>query len=464
MRIRWAELLIIALIVTILPLVTASAQTYTVLHYFNCVVEGCDPTYTSLLAQGRDGNLYGTASGGPGSSGNGTVFMITPEGTLTTLHAFDGTDGSTPYGGLVLGPDGDLYGTTETGTGTSSWGTIFKITPSGAFTTLYVFPFGVEDGAAVPMTAPTLGNDGNFYGVTGVGEGLATGVAYRYSPTSGYTTLSTLTNTLPGSAFFAPLIQGSDGNFYSTCYAGDDSSAGSVYSVSPTGVIKVVYNFNADAAYGGWGYAPLVQDASGFLYGVEAQGGPLGGGVVFRVNPSNGRIALLHNFIEQDQSGGGWIPAGGLVLGTDGNLYGSANAGGANNDGVLFKVTKSKVYTQLFAFDGTDGARPESTSMQHTNGIIYGVTAGVVYSLDVGMKPFIALLFSGGQVGTSVGILGQGFEGTKRVEFNGVAASFTVVSGTYMTAVVPSGATTGFVTVTTRTGGLKSNKKFVVQP
>jgi uncharacterized repeat protein (TIGR03803 family) len=99
MRIRIAELPTIALIVTIMPLVTASAQTYTVLHSFNCAVEGCDPTYTSLLAQGRDGNLYGTASFGPGSSGNGTVFMITPEGALTTLHTFDGTNGSTPTGG-----------------------------------------------------------------------------------------------------------------------------------------------------------------------------------------------------------------------------------------------------------------------------------------------------------------------------------------------------------------------------
>jgi len=118
----------------------------------------------------------------------------------------------------------------------------------------------------------------------------------------------------------------------------------------------------------------------------------------------------------------------------------------------------------LFAFDGTDGARPESTPMQHTNGIIYGVTGGLVYSFDVGMKPFVALLFTAGQVGTSVGILGQGFEGTKKVKFNGVSASFTAISDSYMTAIVPSGATAGFVTVTTSAGELKSSKKFVVQP
>jgi uncharacterized repeat protein (TIGR03803 family) len=461
MRIRRAELQTIALIVTTLPLVTASAQTYTVVHYFNCAVEGCGPTYTSQLAQGRDGNIYGTASFGPGSSGNGTVFKMTPEGVMTTLHAFDGTDGSTPYGGLTLGSDGDLYGTTQTGTGTTSWGTIFKITPSGVFTTLYIFPMGVEDGGAGPMTAPTLGNDGNFYGLTDVGEGLATGVAYRYSHASGYTQLASLTNALPGAAFFAPLIQGSDGNFYSTAYNGGTNGSGTVYSMSPSGVLKVIYNF--DTTHGGWGYAPLVQDAKGYLYGTEAQGGTLGGGVVFRVNPSNGHIVLLHNFVDQDSSGG-WVPAGGLVLGTDGNLYGSTAVGGANNDGVLFKVTKSKVYTQLFAFDGTDGARPEDTAMQHTNGKIYGVTAGVVYSLDVGMGPFVALLYNAGKVGKSVGILGQGFKGAKTVSFNGTSANFKVVSDTYMTAVVPSGATTGYVTVTTATSALKSNKTFAVQP
>lgn len=247
-------------------------------------------------------------------------------------------------------------------------------------------------------------------------------------------------------------------------------SAGTVYKMSPAGVISVVYNFNSNAAYGGWGYAPLVQDASGILYGTEAAGGPNGGGVVFRLSPTNGRIALLHSFVGQDQSGG-WAPAGGLVLGTDGNLYGSTYRGGSHNDGVLFKVTKSKVYTQLIDLDGADGAATESTPIQHTNGKIYGISmnggaygGGVLCSLDLGMPPFIALLFNAGKVGRSVGILGQGFHGTRKVSFNGFSASFRVVSDTYLTATVPSGATTGFVTVTTPTGVLKSNRKFVVQP
>jgi uncharacterized repeat protein (TIGR03803 family) len=179
---------------------------------------------------------------------------------------------------------------------------------------------------------------------------------------------------------------------------------------------------------------------------------------------------VLHNFIHQDQTGG-WLPAGGLVLGTDGKLYGSTFRGGSQNDGVLFKVTKSKAYTQLYALDGTDGTQIEGTAMQHTNGKIYGVTSeggayggGVLYSLDVGMKPFVALLFNVGKVSTSVGLLGQGFESTKNVSFHGSPASFTVISDTYLTAVVPIGATTGFVSVTTSAGKLESNKQFVVEP
>ena len=448
-----------------LAVVSANAQTYVDLHDFNCAIEGCGPTYVSLLAQGRDGNLYGTASFG-GALGFGTVFKITPTGTMTTLYTFNGTDGLYPYGGLVLGTDGDFYGTTQSNLvgRLSESGTLFKITPNGVLTTLHYFAGGLTDGSG-PLTSPTLGNDGNFYGVTGVGEGTNTGISYEYSALSGYTILSTLTNSLPGSAFWAPLLQGMDGNFYSTTYAGGSNGSGTVYSMSSAGVINVIYNF--DTTHGGWGYAPLVQDSKGFLYGTEAQGGTLGGGVVFKVT-TNGSLKALYNFVNQCSSVG-CVPVGGLVLGTDGNLYGSTYRGGPNNDGVLFKITKSGAYTQLVALNGTDGAGLVGTAMQHTNGKMYGIAStggayggGVVYSLDVGMHPFIALLTNAGKIGTSVCVLGQGLKTTKSVLFNGTAATFRVVSNSYLTAVVPSGATTGFLTVTTTTTKFKSNREFIV--
>jgi uncharacterized repeat protein (TIGR03803 family) len=309
---------------------TPSAQTYTDLHDFNYANEGCNPTYPALLAQGRDGNIYGTTDSG-GTHGDGTVFKISPSGTMTTLYNFDGTTGSNPQGGLVLGPDGNFYGTTEFSTNAA--GTIFKITPTGTLTTLHTFAGGTTDGAW-PLTPPVLGNDGTFYGSTDVNQGPWTGVGYRVSSTGEYQILAT---TLPGGAFWAPLMQASDGNFYSTSYNGGTDDAGTVYVMSPSGEVRIVYNF--DSAHGGWGYAPLVQDSKGYLYGTAAQGGSLGGGVVFKVT-TGGTLTVLHNFLHQD-SNDGWLPAAGLVLATDGNLYSSTFRGNPTNNGGLFKITKA---------------------------------------------------------------------------------------------------------------------------
>jgi len=433
-----------------------SGQTYTDLHDFNCASEGCSPMYPALLAQGRDGNIYGTTISGPGNN-YGTVFRISPSGTVATLYIFDFTNGAAPQGGLTLGPDGDFYGTTSFGQNTN--GSIFKITPDGSLTILHIFTGGTD--GSTPATPPVLGNDGNFYGNA---EGGFEATGYRISSTGDY---EVLTGSIPGGGQpSAPLIQASDGNFYSTSYSGGTNDAGTVYRMSPTGAVTVVYNF--DSTHGGWGYAPLVQDSKGYLYGTEAEGGTLGGGVIFRVT-TDGKLAVLHNFLDRDSNDGS-VPVAGLVLATDGRLYGSTFRGNPTNDGGLFKITKAGAYTQIHAFDGTDGTQTEATAMQHTNGKIYGLTSlggayarGVLYCLDVGARPFVRLLFTAGKVGRSIGILGQGFNETTTVSFNGTSATFKVLSGTYLVAKVPSGATTGFVTVTTPKSILKSNQEFRVK-
>jgi len=152
-----------------------SGQSYTDLYDFNCTNEGWNPTYPALLAQERDGNIYGTTDSGE-IYGDGTLFKLSPSGTITTLYNFDGTTGSVPQGGLVLGPDGNFYGATEFSTNAA--GTTFKITPTGTLTMLHTFAGGTTDGAW-PLTPPVLGNDGTFYGVTGVNQGPWTGVGYR---------------------------------------------------------------------------------------------------------------------------------------------------------------------------------------------------------------------------------------------------------------------------------------------
>jgi uncharacterized repeat protein (TIGR03803 family) len=184
----------------------------------------------------------------------------------------------------------------------------------------------------------------------------------------------------------------------------------------------------------------------------------------------------LHNI---NKTTDGFQPYAGLVQATDGNFYGANSAGGTANDGTIFKISPTNAYKTLYDFDGTTGSTPLVTLFQHTSGVLYGDTemggtgnvspcttgqCGVFYSLSLGLKPFVSLVFASGKVGQTVEVLGQGFTGTKGVSFGGTAATFKVVSSTYLTATVPSGATTGSVTVTTPAGTLTSNKQFRVTP
>jgi len=157
------------------------------------------------------------------------------------------------------------------------------------------------------------------------------------------------------------------------------------------------------------------------------------------------------------------------VLATDGNFYGTTEGGGTSSLGVVFRITPGGQYSIIHNFDNTTGAYPSAGLLQHTNGKLYGFAGeggtynfGTFFSVDLGLNPFIGLVSDSGKVGKSIDILGQGFNGTTAVSFNDTSAKFKVVSGTYLTAVVPAGATTGFVTVSTPGGKLKSNKKFQV--
>ena len=158
---------------------------------------------------------------------------------------------------------------------------------------------------------------------------------------------------------------------------------------------------------------------------------------------------------------------------TDGNFYGTNNLGGDLLFGVLFRITPTGTFTVLHNFDWNTGASAQTTLLQHTNGVLYGDTAvggtggggdGTFYSFDLGLGPFVTFLPAAGGVGATVEVLGQGFTGTTAVSLNGAAAKFTVISDTYLTATVPNGATSGFITVTTPSGTLKSNKKFLITP
>jgi uncharacterized repeat protein (TIGR03803 family) len=162
-----------------------------------------------------------------------------------------------------------------------------------------------------------------------------------------------------------------------------------------------------------------------------------------------------------------------MVFATDGNLYGTSASGGKNNGGALFRITPTGSYATLYSFCSVsgckDGLSPQTAVMQHTNGKFYGDTTGnslgggVLFSLDGGLGPFVRLVIWEGKVGASIQILGQGFTGTTSVKVGGTAASFNVVSDSYLTATVPAG-TSGPVTVTTPGGTLNSTLKYIVLP
>src|SRR5690349_10009808 len=215
-----------------------SAQVYTDLHDFDCTVEGCGPEYPAILAQGRDGNLYGTAEQG-GTSQMGTVFKVTPAGVLTTLHNFSGPDGQNPRSGLVIGTDGNFYGTTRFG-GTNNLGTVFKITPGGTLTTIH--SFSGTDGSE-PRPGLVQGKNGSFYGTTCGFNGPWT----AYSITSSgklKTIISTSTNGTFSAVCFASLTLGADGNLYGAANAGGPTQQGMVFRLSPAGVLKSIFAAN----------------------------------------------------------------------------------------------------------------------------------------------------------------------------------------------------------------------------
>ncbi len=424
----------------------------------------------TTIFQGRDGRLYGTT---PYSSSTeeGSIFSLSILGNLAPIHTFSGSDGLAPGGGVTLALDGAFYGTTSAG-GTSNAGVLFKVTPSGSYTLLHSFTTGAD--GQYPRAAPILASDGNFYGVTGNGT-VDDGTVYRYSPSTGtFTTILSLsTDGSQGKQLSSPLLQAANGNLYGTAPFGGANGCGTIFELSTSGTLLQLFSF-ACGAGGASPYGSLIQASDGSLYGTTAIGGSIsssgecvqGCGTVFKFN--HGLVSVMYSFSGSPLDGA--FANAGLVEGSDGNLYGGTFNGGTNDHGVLYQISPSGQYKLLFNMVGNIGSTVNAPLMQHTNGKFYGDASydgryfqGSIYSLDMGLGPFIALVRYSGRIGQPVQILGQGLTGSTAVTINGVAAtSFKVVSDTYMTAVVPTGATTGPVLVATPTGSLTSNHNFQI--
>jgi uncharacterized repeat protein (TIGR03803 family) len=439
-----------------MTLLGVSAAQMKVLYNFNGTI-GSNPPEIALT-QGRDGQIYGTASLG-GISGLGSIFKITTDGQVTALHDFSGSDGQYPEAGLTLGADGNFYGTTEEG-GTGSWGVLFKMSPAGAVTILHNFNQDGVDGF-LPLSSPILASDGNFYGATSYGGTNNAGTVYKLTPAGVYTTIYNYDSSVGYGAGFSP-TQGRDGNLYVVAISGGSDNCGSIIKISTSGVLLNSYSFDC-GANGGNPQASLLQASDGNFYGAAFNGGSYSGGVLFKVD-TNFDYTVLESFGATTADGS--EPNGGLIQATDGKFYGVFYKGGAFNDGAIYSYSIGGVTNALFSWNRQIDA--EGTFLQHTNGALYGMTyvggsknLGTVYSFSHGLKPFVAFVRPSGKVASTAQILGQGLTGATSVTFNGVpATSFSVVRETYMTAVVPSGATTGPVVVTTPGGALTSNVSF----
>jgi uncharacterized repeat protein (TIGR03803 family) len=294
----------------------ATAQTLTTLYSFTGDPDGGQPN--AGLVQDSDGNFYGTTTG-IGSSGNGTVFKISPTATLTTLYAFTGgADGGAPYASLTQSGDGNFYGTTS-GNETGGNGTVFKISPAGTLTTLYTFTGGAD--GSYPQGGLAQGSDVDFYGTTSDFMATGNGTVFKISPAGTLTTLYTFTGGADGAEPLATLVQGSDGNFYGTTSVGGTNGAGTVFKISPAGRLTTLHTF-AGSSDGEYPVAELTQGSDGDFYGTTFRGGVSGWGTVFKISPA-GMLTTLHTFTGNSD---GELPAAALVVGSDGNFY-STTAG-----------------------------------------------------------------------------------------------------------------------------------------
>ncbi len=315
----------------------------TTLHSFcaqpDCT-EGMNPQ--AGLIQANDGNFYGTTLGGGAHEGNGTVFRMTASGMVTTIYSFcampNCADGYSPNGALLQGADGNLYGTTSGG-GAKDSGTVFKITLEGALTTLYSFCTQPDcaDGSN-PVAEMTQGADGNLYGMTsqgGKGSGTIFGINSSGALTTSYVFCSR-PQCADGGNPKGGLIQGADGNFYGTTFAGGTGNKGTVFMVTPQGALTTIFSFCTECAAGATPYSTLVQGTDGSFYGTAYYGGAKGQGTAFKLIPPpkvtppgkvkpTWKVIALHSFDDSDA-----YPIAALMQAKDGNFYGVTFNGGSS--------------------------------------------------------------------------------------------------------------------------------------
>ena len=386
------------------PSARAQDAVLTTLHSF-AANEGASPY--GGLTQGSDGNFYGTTEQG-GSSGVGTVFKMTPAGSVTVLHLFTGDDGANPQTSLIQTTDGSFYGTT-TFHGPGGGGTVFKITPDGTLTTLH----GFDSKSFTHPSGLTPGLDGNFYGTL-------SNAVFSVTPDGTVTILHTLTST--EGEFPLGLARGVDGNFYGSTFSGGTNDKGTIFQVTPGGTFKVLYNLPYDNP----SPTALVAGSDGNFYGVtqgnlatttQAQFSslrPRGFARSCTLSAPSPTFTVTTVTVR--------CPVPLFSRPAMATSTGSTFRGGANNSGTLFRCTPSGVLTTLpqalalrtplrtTTLAVPDGAHPLAPLTQGSDGNLNGSTAfggdkdaGTVFALNLhGLTAFGASAYKASEAGGSV--------------------------------------------------------------
>jgi uncharacterized repeat protein (TIGR03803 family) len=376
---------------------SAQAQTYTVLYRFKGgTADGENPEAGLVLDS--SGNLYGTTVFGTGCLPTacaplpGMVFKVTSTGE-TIMHNFTGAptacgttgnpacDGASPYGGVLLDPTNNAYGTTNTG-GASNLGTVFKISTTGE-KVLHSFTGSPSDGA-FPYAGVVEDSAGNIYGTTSAGGASNKGAVFKIEPSGTETLLYSFKGGEDGASPYGGLLRNAAGDLFGTASAGGiatgncfPSGCGVVFLVTSTGTEHILYRFagSPDAASP---FAGLIVDSSDNVYGTTYNGGTgactNGCGTIFEIDKA-GKETVLYSF--QGYPNDGAFPLGGVVRDSTGDLYGTTTYGGASDSGAVFELPAAGPEKLLYSFTGeTDGAIPRSGLIMDSSGNLYGTTYG----------------------------------------------------------------------------------------
>jgi uncharacterized repeat protein (TIGR03803 family) len=364
---------------------------------FGDIPDGASPSsYDGALIMDTNGNLYGTTLIG-GAYAAGAIFKLTPDGNESVLWSFgNGIDGQYPYAGVITDASGHLYGTTYAG-GTAGAGTVFELIPpsttGGTWTESILWSFGNGTDGAGPFAGLIMDASGSLYGTTNAGGADSEGTVFKLTPPAvgGGNWSESVLWSFYGSVSLSPVggvILGANGNLYGTTWTG----GGTVFQLTPpaagggnwSGSILWTFGHGTDGSYP-YG-VDLIIDQQGNLYGTTGSGGDFGLGTAFELTPPSTTGGSWSESILWSFGSGidGQVPFAGLIMDTNGSLYGTTNLGGAYAGGMVFKLSPpsaaggkwSEAVLWSFASGTDDGQEPSGGLIMDPNSNLYGTTLG----------------------------------------------------------------------------------------